>query len=134
MRLTPLLLIAPVCLSLSFAPVAAQEAAPEDDFGKSLIEQGAKMLLRGLMSEAEPMLDEMGRSLREMEPALREMGPKLKVLFDLMGDAANYEVPERMPNGDILIRRKMGAPPAPALPGPPEPDANRLDQNGEIEL
>jgi len=137
MRLLPLLLIAPVCVSLSVVPVAAQEAPP--DSGTSLIEEGAKLLLRGLMAEAEPMLDEMGQALREMEPALREMGPKLKVMFDLMGDVANYEAPERMPNGDILIRRKAGAPPVPSLPEPdqPVPDQpapNLLDQGGEIEL
>jgi len=142
MRLLPLLLIAPVCVSLSVVPVAAQEAPP--DSGTSLIEEGAKLLLRGLMAEAEPMLDEMGQALREMEPALREMGPKLKVMFDLMGDVANYEAPERMPNGDILIRRKPGAPPVPSLPEPEEPAPdqpapnqpapNLLDQGGEIDL
>ena len=124
MRLTPLLLIAPACLSLTLAPVAAEETA-----GRSLMEEGAKLFLRGLISEAEPMLDEMGQALREMEPTLREMGPRLRLLVDLMGDVANYEAPERLPNGDILIRRRAGAPPAPVLPGP-----NALDQGGEIEL
>ena len=124
MRLTPLLLIAPACLSLTLSPLAAEETP-----GRSLMEEGAKLFLRGLMSEAEPMLDEMGRSLREMEPSLREMGPRLKLLVDLMGDVANYEAPERLPNGDILIRRKRGAPSAPALPRP-----FMLDQGGEIDL
>ena len=134
MRLTPLLLIAPACLSLTLAPLAAQETPPRDGLASSLIEEGAKMLLRGLMSEAEPMLDELDQALREMEPSLREMGPRLKLLVDLMGDVANYEAPERMPNGDILIRRKRGAPPAPALPDLSLPDPNALDQSGEIEL
>lgn len=122
MRLTPLLLIAPACLSLTLAPLAAEEPP-----GSSLMEQGAKLFLRGLMSEAEPMLDEMGRAMREMEPSLRQMGPRLKQLVDLMGDVTNYEAPERLPNGDILIRRRPGAPPVPALPHMP-------DQGGEIEL
>jgi hypothetical protein len=139
MRLVPMLLIAPVCATLTFAPLAAQEAPPEEDFGGKLIEEGAKLLLRGLMSEAEPMLDDMGRALNEMEPFLREMGPKLMVLVDLMGDAENYEVPERMPNGDILIRRKAGAPPPPplpdlSLPGPGLPDTGRVIPDSEIEL
>ena len=124
MRLVPLLLIAPVCLTLTPAPLAAEESP-----GSRLMQDGAKLLLRGLMAEAEPMLDEIGRGLREMEPALREIGPRLLQLVDLMGDMANYEAPERMPNGDIVIRRKAGAPPAPALP-----DANLMDQSGEIEL
>ena len=124
MRLTPLLLIAPACLSLTLSPLAAEETP-----GRSLMEEGAKLFLRGLMSEAEPMLDEMGQALREMEPTLREMGPRLRLLVDLMGDVADYEAPERLPNGDIVIRRRAGAPPAPVLPGP-----NALDQGGEIEL
>ena len=126
MRLMP---TAAICLTLTLSPLAAEEAP-----GTSLMEEGAKLFLRGLMSEAEPMLDEMGQALREMEPALREMGPRLQQLVDLMGDIENYEAPERMPNGDIVIRRKAGAPPPPALPAPSLPDANRLDRNGEIEL
>ena len=129
MRLSPLFLIAPVCLSLSVVSVPAQVAPPEDDFGSKMIEEGARLLLRGLMSEAEPMLDDMGEALRKMEPALREMGPKLVLMFDLMGDVTSYEAPERMPNGDILIRRKPGAPAAPVVPDP-----NLLDRGGEIEL
>ncbi len=130
MRLKPLLLIGPVCLSLSVpaAPLRAEEVPPPES-GTSLMEEGARMLLRGLMAEAEPMLDEMGQALREMEPALREMGPRLKELVDLMGDVANYEAPTRLPNGDILIRRKPGAPPAPVLPGP-----EAQEPGGEIEL
>jgi hypothetical protein len=124
MRLSLKLMIVPACLALT--PLAAEETP-----GGSLMEEGAKLFLRGLMAQAEPVLDEMERSLREMEPALREMGPRLKQLVDLMGDVTNYEAPERLPNGDILIRRKPGAPPAPVLPAP---DANRLDQGGEIEL
>ena len=124
MHLSSLMLVAPACLTLSLAPVAA-EGTP----GGSLMEEGAKLFLRGLMGQAEPMLDEMDRAFREIEPSLREMGPRLKQLVDLMGDAANYEAPERMPNGDILIRRKPGAPPAPDLP-----DLNLLDQDGQIDL
>ncbi len=126
MRLKPLIL----CLTLGVAPVAAEETPPES--GTSLIEEGARLLLRGLMSEAEPMLDEMSDALREIEPALREMGPRLKMLVEMMGDVANYEAPERMPNGDILIRRKPDAPPVPKLP--PLPPGNLLDPGGEIEL
>jgi hypothetical protein len=113
-----------LCLSLAATPLAA-----EDPPGTSLMEEGARLFLRGLMSEAEPMLDEMQRGFREIEPALRDMGPRLTLLVEMMGDVANYEAPERLPNGDILIRRKPGAPPPPALP-----EANRIAPEGEIEL
>jgi hypothetical protein len=121
-------MIALVLMMALPVPLAAQTAdpAPSDD-GYSLFEEGAKLMFRGLMQEMEPALDEMGRALQEMEPALREMGPRLRELVDLMGDVANYEAPERMPNGDILIRRKPGAPPPPAVPGAADPQ-------GEVEL
>lgn len=139
MRLMSLMFVAPACLTLSQAPVAAEETP-----GGSLMQEGAKLFLRGLMAQAEPMLDEMEQAFREMEPALREMGPKLKQLVDLMGDIENYDAPERMPNGDILIRRKAGAPPVPALPdlslppnalpAPRRPETGRLIPESEIEL
>lgn len=116
-------------LMLTQGPLQAQtieDPAPPED-GLNLMEEGAKLLFRGLMSEMEPALDEMGRALDEMEPALRKMGPALRDLVAMMGDIENYEAPVRMPNGDILIRRKPGAPPVPPPEAtPPAP--------GEIEL
>lgn len=116
-------------LCLSQGPLQAQtiQEAPPPEEGLNLMEEGAKLLFRGLMSEMEPALDEMGRALEDIEPALRQMGPVLRDLVAMMGDIENYEAPMRMPNGDILIRRKPGAPPVPAPDAtPPAP--------GEIEL
>jgi hypothetical protein len=98
-----------VSLGLAAAPTLAQEpeGGPEDmKEGFSLLEEGTRLLLRGLMSE--------------MEPALRELQGALQNL-----DA--YHAPEVLPNGDILIRRKE-----PRATGPeaaPEPGAG-----GEIDL
>lgn len=119
----------PLLLILSLGPAAAQtvEKAPPPEEGLDLMQEGAKLLFRGLMSEMEPALDEMGRALEDLEPALRKMGPALRELVAMMGDIENYEAPERMPNGDILIRRKPGAPPLPTPEAkPPAP--------GEIDL
>jgi hypothetical protein len=122
--------VAMLLLCLSLTPLQAQtieEAPPPPEDGLNLMEEGAKLLFRGLMSEMEPALDEMGRAFEEIEPALRQMGPALRELVAMMGDIENYEAPERMPNGDILIRRKPGAPPLPAPEAaPPAP--------GEIDL
>lgn len=100
------------------APVPAPLPAPvpEVEEGFSLMEEGAKLLLKGLMSEMEPALDEMGKALSEMEPALKDLQPKMMELLALVDDLTNYTAPERLPNGDILIRRKPGAPTPPALP------------------
>lgn len=109
-----------LALSLCLAtPLAAQETpatpgaeAEEDlDQGLSLLGEGARLLFRGLMSEMEPALDGMAEQLKAMEPVLRS-------LAEMIGDVRNYEAPVKLPNGDILIRRR---------PDMPAPDA-------EIEL
>jgi hypothetical protein len=97
-----------LCLGLAL-PAVAQEAGTEGgttdmDEGFSLLEEGTRLLLRGLMAE--------------MEPALRDLQGALQNL-----DA--YHPPEVLPNGDILIRRKEpleAAPGAPVEPGEGEVD------------
>jgi hypothetical protein len=97
-------------------PAFAQEAPNTDvDEGLSLLEQGAQMLLRGMMSEMEPALDDMAQALAQAEPMLRDM-------LAMMDDLTNYHPPEIMPNGDIILRRKT-----PAELATPAPE-------GEIEL
>jgi hypothetical protein len=107
--------------ALALAAALALSPAHAQNDGTSLMEEGAKLFLRGLMSEMEPALDEMGRALKELEPALREMGPALRELVDLMGDVRNYDAPRRLPNGDILILRKPDAPPPPLATLPDTP-------------
>jgi hypothetical protein len=118
--LPPLLAAA---LALGAPAARAQETVPPQDDGFDLIEEGAKLLLEGMMREMTPALDEMGRMMQEAEPALRSM-------LALVDDIRNYEAPERLENGDIIIRRKPGAPPPPALP----PAARPPGPQGEIEL
>ncbi len=123
-------------LALAFCvaaiPAFAQETppAPEGgDDGFSLMEEGAKLVLRGLMTQMEPALDEMGKALDEVGPALEgfgaEVGPRLRELVAMIDDFKNYDAPVMQPNGDILIRRNAPiVPPSRPVPGP----------NGEIEL
>ena len=117
-------------------PALAQEVAPapvpEDD-GFSLVEEGAKMVLRGLMTEMQPALDEMGKALNEVGPKLEglseEIAPKIQQLIAMIDDVANYDAPVMLPNGDILIRRNAPLVPRfdPKILPPP-------GANGEIEL
>jgi hypothetical protein len=97
-----------------------------DGGGFSLMEEGAKLVLRGLMTEMEPALDEMEQALNEIEPSMKELAPKFRELVALIDDFKNYSAPEILPNGDIIMRRTAPLPPktGPALPGP----------NGEVEL
>ena len=118
----------PLVLWLSTPAVLAQEteALPEDD-GFSLMEEGARLFMRGIMSEMEPALDEMRKSMDELGPAFAEfaraVGPAFAALLDQVDDIRHYEAPEILPNGDIIIRR---SPDAPAW----EPDP----ETGEVEL
>ena len=74
---------AAVILSLSALPTGAEEDCVREGF--SLLQEGTRMMLRGLMAE--------------LEPGLRE-------LQDRIGDLSAYHPPEILPNGDIIIRRK----------------------------
>ncbi len=100
-------------LILPLSPAFAQDtpAVPKADTeeGFSLMEEGAKLFMRGLMSEMEPALNEMGEAVALMEPALRDM-------LALIDDIRNYESPKMLENGDIIIRRKPTALP-PVKPG-----------------
>jgi hypothetical protein len=110
-----------LAISLSLAlPAFAEEPKTE---GFSLMEEGAKLVLRGLMTEMEPAFDEMEKALDDMQPLLKDIGPQFAELMALMGDIRNYDTPVVLPNGDILIRRKVPLAPKFA-PGP----------NGEIDL
>lgn len=101
--------------------------APDDGAadGRSLIEEGARLFLRGLWAEMEPGLGEMLDALEEMRPLIEEWGPRLHELIGMMDDIRNYEPPRMLPNGDIIIRRRTA--PDGSGPPPPEPGA-------EIEL
>jgi hypothetical protein len=121
-----------LALVLAATPALSQEVpvVPEvEDDGFSLMEEGAKLLLRGMMSEMEPALDEMGKALDEIGPKLEEfgseVGPKLRQLVAMIDDFKNYDAPVMLPTGDILIRRN--APLVPKLDPQPGP-------NGEIDL
>lgn len=104
-------------------PGSAPEAAPEVELpppgprdnmeaGRSLVERGAELFLRGLLDEVGPELDEMQKGLGSAAEAL---GPKLGQFLALIDDVRNYQAPERLPNGDIILRRTPGAPPPPPL-------------------
>lgn len=78
-----------------------------------------QLFLEGLAQEMEPAIGELTDMAQEFGPALRqfahEMGPAFRDLMQRVDDWALYELPEILPNGDIIIRRK---PDAPALDDP----------------
>ena len=95
-----------------------------------------------LIGRAQPHLEglaqDLGGLMEDYQPALQE-------LSRLIDDIGNYELPpERLPNGDIIIRRKADAPPPPPLenlrppegtpPAEPSPAEPPPDAPGQIEL
>lgn len=115
--------LAALCLALVAAPLAAQEgpqpdrapeAAPDStsedqvEQGFGLLQEGTRLMLRGLLDQ--------------MQPALRDLGAAID-------DLNAYEMPEVLPNGDILIRRKH--PKTPETAPDPAPDQH---QPGQTEI
>ena len=114
-----------VCLLCLSSPAIAQQ---EEDSGKGLMEQGAEMFWEGLRKEMGPALDDLqglaDQFASEIGPSLQDfmarMGPALAGIAAEVGDWSRYDLPEILPNGDIIIRKK---PAAPQEPSPPQDSA-----------
>ncbi|MCW8844033.1 MAG: hypothetical protein OQK00_11535 [Rhodobacteraceae bacterium] len=116
------------------SPAVAEEnqtegQAPEE--GLSLMEEGAKLFLKGLQRQMEPAIEGLEGFADKAGPALRsfveEMGPALSDLAGKVEDWSVYEAPEMLPNGDIIIRRK------PAPEDTPEPELE-MDEDGATDI
>jgi hypothetical protein len=105
-------LILAACLVLPLSASAQQEN--EIDEGFSLMEEGAKLLFRGIIADMEPAIDDFSVLADELQPALdmlaSEMGPAFLDLIQTLDSVRYYEPPEVLPNGDIIIRRSPDAP------------------------
>ncbi len=107
--MSSMLRVMTTALVLSAGPVWAEEES-----GKSLMQQGAELFLKGLTEQMEPALDDLQALAEDFGPQMRdffaEMGPAFGTLLEEVEDWSVYEAPERLPNGDIIIRRKPDAP------------------------
>jgi hypothetical protein len=78
------------------------------------------------LEELERKADELSDTARQtIEEFVNLIGPMLTRLSRLIDDLPVYEMPEVLPNGDIIMRRKPDGP-APVLPG--ETDENGLTE------
>lgn len=98
-----------VCIAGGLFADPAKPAKP--DVEPSLMEEGARLFLKGLQQQMEPALDGLSGLAADMEPALRgfitEMGPSLRDLMGKVEDWSLYYPPEILPNGDIILRKKQ---------------------------
>ena len=93
-------------------PMADEPRQQQDEDPADLIGRGMGMLFDKLWSEAGPDLNRLGE---DMSGTLSRLAPVLKDLAVLVDDLGNYEKPQRLENGDIVIPRKPGAPPPPPI-------------------
>jgi hypothetical protein len=107
-----------VCLFLS-TPAAAQEES-ETERGFDLLREGSRLILEGILDDMRPMIEEARPFFEE------EMLPFLETLGGLIDDLSAYERPERLPNGDIIIRRRPDHPMPEDLP--------EVGEDGDVEL
>ncbi|MFW8593492.1 hypothetical protein [Cribrihabitans neustonicus] len=112
-----------VILAALAAPLSAQETGGAPDGGgngSGLMQRGAEMFWEGLRKEMAPALEEFQGLMQEVGPTLgaflSEMGPALAEIAREVEDWSVYELPEKLPNGDIIIRRKPDAPKPEAEP------------------
>ncbi len=104
-----------IAASVSWTPALAQDnPVPSESEGFDLMEEGARLLMRGLMDEMEPTIDALRDSMQEMGPAFAEfaqsVGPAFAELLEQVDDLSNYDAPQILPNGDIIMRRLPDAP------------------------
>ncbi|MEQ3626981.1 MAG: hypothetical protein ABNH26_11260 [Celeribacter sp.] len=119
-------------------PEPMPEDEPDADMGEGLglLEEGGRMLFQGLMDDMRPAMEGMARDL---EPALRrmidEMGPALIEMSRMIRSVDDYHAPEKLPNGDIILRRKTPLE-GEAVPDENDPDGNdpAITEDGAIEL
>lgn len=104
------------------SPAAAQDQGGGFGEGLDLLGEGSRMILERLLEDMRPMLDSARPFFEE------ELMPLLERLGEVVDDLSYYELPERLPNGDILIRRSPDAPPWGEAPLP------EVGEGGEVEL
>ncbi len=99
----------------AFALLIALSTPAQAQDGTSLMEEGAKLFFEGLLEQMDPALDDLRGLADQVEPTLQDfadkMGPAFIRLMTFVDDIGNYDMPEFLPNGDIIIRRSPDAPP-----------------------
>ncbi|MDB6176970.1 hypothetical protein PAF17_05540 [Paracoccus sp. Z330] len=108
-------------------PVSAQE--PEGN-GSGLLQRGIENLMQDFIDDIGPDLNRLGE---DMSGALSRMAPVFEDLSTMVDDMENYQMPERLENGDIIIRRRADAPPPPPL-GPGLQDPDRFQTEPDIPI
>ena len=81
-------------------PLAATAQSDTED-GIGLVERGLGIIAENLWNEFGPQLNQLGQG---MGGALADLAPVLDDLAVLVDDLGNYQAPERLENGDIVMQ------------------------------
>lgn len=96
------------------------QAQPIETEPPSLMQRGLELFFEGLEEELSPGVQQLQEMAENFGPALQDfmlqMGPALADIASEVQDWSRYELPEVLPNGDIMIRRKPDAPTPDAQP------------------
>jgi hypothetical protein len=119
-------MIRPAALCIILGATALPAFAQSEPEGRSLMQRGAELFLKGLRQEISPKVEDLRGLADEFGPSMRsflsEMGPALASIMDEVQDWSRYYPPEMLPNGDIILRRKPDPVPDPP-PNPGQPAA-----------
>lgn len=91
-------------------PTAEAPGGVDEPLGdlESELDGAMNQLFNRLQPHLNALGDELANTMNEFAPALNEIS-------GLIDDIGNYERPERLENGDIIIRRRADAPAPPPL-------------------
>lgn len=102
-------------MSLAASPVFAQDDQNDEN---SLMKRGMELFFDGLREEMAPAIDDLRGMAEQFGPAMAqfwsEMGPAFTEILDEVKDWSKYHAPEILPNGDIIIRKRVAPDAAPA--------------------
>ena len=98
------------CIFVIFLALAGPGFAQSSEGGDS---EGVDLFFDGLREQLGPLLEGLDSVLPQMEQMAESLGPLLEGLVGQVDDLSHYQMPERLPNGDIIIRRKPEAPDLP---------------------
>lgn len=124
-----------LALLIAAPPAFADEGAPRtflDDLFEEFAnrtEDAMRDMIEDIQPEFEEFLNELGP---EVEDLMGRIVPELQELADELGGMVLYELPEVLPNGDIIIRRRRTAPPVPE--DLPETRPSERSENAPIDL
>ncbi|MCB1312054.1 MAG: hypothetical protein KDK29_09275 [Sedimentitalea sp.] len=125
--------LAPV---LALALIAGPALSQEQEEGRGLMDRGVDLFFEGLRQEMSPLMESLRGMAEDYGPSMRsfieEMGPAFGEMLNEVKDWTQYDPPEILPNGDIIIRKKRET--APETPHTPEPPMSDEPPAGQIDL